>query len=107
MGSVTSRLLEAVQQLESNQAGINWAKPQDSVSRSETRLLEIVDACKMIAWDILHRLEKLKTKGQPSVWSSVHQALKCISTKDERDALMMRLKAYISELDTAILVSLE
>lgn len=49
MGSVTSRLLEAVQQLESNQAGINWAKPQDSVSRSETRLLEIVDACKMIA----------------------------------------------------------
>ena len=67
MESVTSRLLKAVQELESNQAGISWAKPQDSVSRSETRLLEIADACKMIAGDILHRLEKLKTKGQPSV----------------------------------------
>lgn len=69
--------------------------------------MEIADACKMIAEDILRRLEAMKRHLPPSVWTSARQALKIMWTKDELDALMKRLKAYISELDTAILVSMK
>ncbi len=61
----------------------------------------------MIAEDILRRLDAMKIHQPPSVLASVRQALRLMWTKDELDALMKRLKAYISELDTAILVSMK
>lgn len=58
----------------------------------------------MIAQEILGRLEAIKLREPPPLWSSVRQAFKIMWTGEELDALMKRLKAYISELDTAILV---
>ncbi|CAD6570296.1 MAG: hypothetical protein ASARMPRED_003641 [Alectoria sarmentosa] len=107
MESVTSRLLGIVHDIESHLASVHPSTSPDSISKSSRRLLEIADACKMIAEDILRRLEGMKIRQPPSVWTSVRQALKIMWTKDELDALMKRLKAYISELDTAILVSIK
>ena len=107
MESVTSRLLETVHEIDNHLASVGPSTFPDSVSRSSRRLLEIADACKMIAGDILRRLEAMKTHQPSSIWTSVRQVLKIMWTKDELDALMKRLKAYISELDTAILVSMK
>ena len=107
MESVTSRLLGTVHDLESHLNSVGPSAFPDSVSKSSRRLLEIADACKMIAEDILRRLEAMKIREPPSVWTSVRQALKIMWTKDELDALMKRLKAYIAELDSAILVSMK
>lgn len=107
MESVTSRLLGTVYDLDVQLASVGSSTSPDSMSRSSRRLLEIADACKMIAKDILHRLEAMKSRQPPSVWTSVRQTLKIMWTKDELDALMKRLKAYISELDTAILLSMK
>ena len=107
MENVTSRLLATVHDLENHLASVDPSTFQDSISKSSRRLLEIADACKMIAQDILHRLEAMKSRQPPSVWTSVRQAFKIMWSKDELDALMRRLKAYISELDTAILVSMK
>ena len=107
MESVTSRLLETVHEIDNHLASMGPSTFPDSISKSSRRLLEIADACKMIAEDILRRLEAMKTHQPSSIWTSVRQALKIMWTKDELDALMKRLKAYISELDTAILVSMK
>ena len=107
MENVTSRLLGTVHDLEAHLSSVSPSRFPDSVSKSSRRLLEIADACKMIAQDILRRLESMKTNQPPSVWTSVRQAVKIMWTRDELDALMRRLKAYISELDTAILVSMK
>ena len=107
MESVTSRLLGTVHDLESHLASVGSSTFPDTISKSSRRLLEIADACKMIAEDILRRLEAMKINQPPSVWNSVRSALRIMWTKDELDALMKRLKAYISELDTAILVSMK
>ena len=107
MENVTSRLLGTVHDLEAHLSSVSPSNFPDSISKSSRRLLEIADACKMIAQDILRRLEAMKTHQPPSVWNSVRQAVKIMWTKDELDALMRRLKAYISELDTAILVSMK
>lgn len=107
MEDVTSRLLGTVHDLDNHLASVDSSTFPDSVSKSSRRLLEIADACKMIAEDILRRLEAMKIRQPESVWTSVRQALKIMWTKDELDALMKRLKAYISELDTAILVSMK
>ena len=103
--SVTTRLLGTVHELSSHLD--SGEVKEDSISRSSKRLLEIAKACKMIAEDILHRLEAMKIREPPTVWRSLRQALKVMWTKEELDALMKRLKAYISELDTAILVSMK
>lgn len=47
----------------------------------------------MIAEDMLRRLEGMKIRQPPSVWTSARQALKIMWTKDELDALTKRLKA--------------
>lgn len=107
MESVTSRLLETVHEIDNHLASLGPSIFPDSISKSSRRLLEIADACKMIAEDILRRLEAMKTHHPSSIWTNVRQALKIMWTKDELDALMKRLKAYISELDTAILVSMK
>ena len=107
MEAVTARLLETVQDLDDQQIGRDALKLRDRDSPKERRLMEIADACRMIAADILRRLEVLKQHKPPSVWNSISQAFKCIWTEDELMALTRRLKAYISELDTAILVSLK
>ena len=107
MENVTSRLLGTVQEIDSHLASMGTSNFPDSVSKSSRRLLEIAETCKMIAEDILRRLEAMKTHQPSSIWTSVRQALKIMWTKDELDALMKRLKAYISELDTAILVSMK
>ncbi len=107
MEIVTSRLLGTVHDLDEHLTSVGPSTFPDSVSKSSRRLLEIADACKLIAEDILRRLETMKTHQPPSIWTSVRQALKIMWTKDELDALMKRLKAYISELDTAILVSMK
>ena len=100
--SVTSRLLGTVRDLENHLAVVGPSSFPDSLSKSSRRLLEIADACKMIAEDILRRLEAMKLHQPPSAWTSVRQTLKIMWTKDELDALMKRLKAYISELDSAM-----
>jgi len=105
--TVTTRLLGTVHELGSHLNSGDWAASRDSVSRSSRRLLEIAEVCKMIAEDILSRLEPMKIREPATVWRSLRQALKIMWTKEELDALMKRLKAYISELDTAILVSLK
>lgn len=107
MESVTSRLLGTVHDLENHLASVGPSNFPESVSKSSRRLLEIADACKMIAEDILRRLDAMKIRQPRSVWTSVRQALKIMWTKDELDALMKRLKAYILELDSAILVSMK
>lgn len=107
MESVTSRLLGTVHDLDSHLSSVGPSIESDLVSKSSRRLLEIADACKMIAEDILRRLDAMKIHQPPSVLASVLQALRLMWTKDELDALMKRLKAYISELDTAILVSMK
>lgn len=107
MESVTSRLLGIVHDLENHLDTVGPFAFPDSVSKLSRRLLEIADACKMIAEDILRRLEAMKIRELLSVWTSVVQVLKIMWTKDELDALMKRLKAYISELDSAILVSMK
>lgn len=107
MESVTSRLHGTVHDLETHLASVGSSTLPDSMSKSSQRLLEIADACKMIAEDILHRLDAMKIHQPPSIWTSVRSALRIMWTKDELDALMKRLKAYISELDTAILVSMK
>ena len=107
MESVTTRLLGSVHDLDNHLASVGPSNDPDSVSKSSRRLLEIADACKMIAEDILRRLEAMKIREPPSIWTSVRQALRTMWTKDELDALMKRLKAYISELDTTILVSMK
>lgn len=97
MERVTSRLLGTVHDLDNHLASVDPSTFPDSISKSSRRLLEIADACKMIAEDILRRLEGIKIRQPPSVWTSARQALKIMWTKDELDSLMQRLKAYIPE----------
>lgn len=105
--TVITRLLGTVRELEDYLESVDRTTSRGSASKSSKRLIEIAKACKMIAVDILDRLEAIKKRGPPSVWGSIRQAIKIMWTKEELDALMRRLKAYISELDTAILVSLK
>lgn len=100
---VTTRILQSIEELENGrqQAG---SYPKTSTER---RLVEIAEACTEIAKDILTRLEKLKLRESKSVWASVSKALRAVWTKDELNALTKRLKAYVSELDTTILISLK
>ena len=105
--SVTTRLLGTVHELSSHLGSGDATSSPYPVSRSSKRLIEIAEACKMIAEDILHRMEAMKLREPATVWRSLRLALKSMWTKEELDALMKRLKAYISELDTAILVSLK
>ena len=105
--TVTTRLLGTVRDLDDHLRSLNDSNPPGSISKSSKRLLEIANACKMVAQDILSRLEVIKLREPPSVWGSVRQAFKIVWTREELDALMKRLKAYVSELDTAILVSMK
>ncbi|MCJ1243135.1 hypothetical protein MMC30_000332 [Trapelia coarctata] len=109
MGVVTSRLLNMVVSLEQFQAMANTSGSNESEPRprEEKCLLEISEACKMLAGEILKRLEDLKVHGPPSAWTSVRKAFKAIWNKEELTALTKRFKAYISELDTVVLVSLK
>ncbi|KAL8824878.1 MAG: hypothetical protein Q9191_004758 [Dirinaria sp. TL-2023a] len=107
METVTTRLLGTVRELDDHLESVDRTTSRGSVSKSSKRLIEISKACRMIAVDILDRLEAIKKRGPPSVWGSIRQAIKIMWTKEELDALMKRLKAYISELDTAILVSMK
>ena len=105
METLTTRLLGTVRELDEHLQSVEQTSMHKSHSKSFQRLLEIARTCKMIAEDILCRLDALKMQGPPSMWASVRKALKLLWTKEELDALMKRLKAYVSELDTAILVS--
>ena len=107
METVTTRLTGTVQELDDHLEAVDRTTSFGSVSKSSKRLIEIANACRMIAADILSRLEAIKMRGPPSVWGSIRQAIKIMWTKEELDALIKRLKAYISELDTAILVSIK
>lgn len=107
MEAVTTRLLGTVHDLDEHLNALDRTTTPESVSVSTQRLIEIANACRLIAKDILRRLEALKVRDPSSVWCSVRQAFKTIWSKDELDALMKRLKSYVSELDSAILVSLK
>ena len=101
--SVTLRLLETVEELEISRKQI----ASGAKAPSERRLMEIAEACTMVAKDILDRLERLKIKESPTVWKCVAKALKAAWSRDELNALTRRLKAYVSELDTNILISIK
>ena len=101
--SVTVRLIETIEELENGRERMFSGKK----TSTERRLLEIAEACTMVAKDILRRLEKLKLKESPSVWSCVAKAFKVAWSKEELNALTRRLKAYVSELDTTILISIK
>ena len=103
--TVTARLLETIEELENDYSRVS----PDSVTKtsSERRLVEIAEACTMIAGDILNRLEGLKARKPRSIWNSISKAFKLAWTQDELNALTKRLKAYISELDTTILISMK
>lgn len=107
METVTTRLLGTVQELDTHLNTVDRAISHASTSKSSKRLSEIANACRMIAEDILRRLDAMKMREPPTVWRSVRQAFKIMWTKEELDALMKRLKAYIAELDTTILVSMK
>ncbi|MCJ1477574.1 hypothetical protein MMC13_006247 [Lambiella insularis] len=74
-------------------------RPPQLESNEERRLLEIAVTCKMLAGDILNRLEALKVQGAPSMWKSVQQAFKSLWTKEELSALTKKLKAHVLELN--------
>ncbi|KAL9627737.1 MAG: hypothetical protein Q9164_007509, partial [Protoblastenia rupestris] len=101
--TVTTRLLETVEELESGCKRVA-SSPKTTTER---RLVEIAEACTLIARDVLSRLEKLKTKEPRSILSSVSRALKSAWSEEELKAMTKRLKAYISELDTTILISMK
>lgn len=107
METVTTRLLGTVQELDTHLNTVDQATSHASRSESSKRLFEIANACRRIAEDILRRLDAMKMREPPTVWRSVRQAFKIMWTKEELDALMKRLKAYIAELDTTILVSMK
>lgn len=100
---VTNRLLNTIEELENGRAQILY----DPKTSTESRLVEIAEACELLAKEILSRLEKLKSKEPRKIGSSVLKALKTTWSKDELRALTKRLKAYISELDTTILISMK
>ena len=105
MEAVTSRLLQSVEDLESDHA--RAVSQTDVKTPTERRLLEISESCTMVANDILRRLQKLKLHVSPTVWNSVSRAFKCAWSRDELNDLTRRLRTYISELETTILISLK
>ena len=101
--SITIRLIETIEELEDGRERMILG----TKTSTERRLVEIAEACTMVAKDILNRLEKLKSRESPSVWSCVAKAFKAAWSKEELNALTRRLKAYVSELDTTILISMK
>ena len=66
----------------------------------ERRLLESADACKMLAADILHWLQQLERRGS----LDMEQCLPGTQTHMDEGRTEQRLKAYISDLETAVLI---
>ena len=101
--TVTKRLLQTIEELDDGCKKVA-SSPKTS---TESRLVEIAEACFLVANDMLARLNRLKLKEQQSLWASVSRAFKILWTEDELNSLARRLKAYISELDTTILISMK
>ncbi|KAL8835402.1 MAG: hypothetical protein Q9170_003330 [Blastenia crenularia] len=101
--AVTNRILESIEELDDGREKASYGKK----TSSERRLVEIAEACTEIAKDIVQRLEKLKLRESNSVWASISKALKAVWSREELNTLTKRLKAYISELETTILISIK
>ncbi|MCJ1354596.1 MAG: hypothetical protein MMC33_004585 [Icmadophila ericetorum] len=93
------RLLQTVQELELHQMQANHAARNRSLQspEAEARLLQIADACKMLAKDILQRLETLKVTGSPSLSRKLNTTI-LISIKESFDLADLRTSTIYDRL---------
>ena len=80
--------------------------PHPGTAENEA-LRRLAKQCEIVAKELVLVLEKLKIRGTANRWwKSVQQAFKALLSKDEVDAILLRLVHFRDELNLHILVSM-
>ncbi|KAF4630952.1 hypothetical protein G7Y89_g7182 [Cudoniella acicularis] len=73
-------------------------------------MVKICDEAKVLATDVINRLEEFKlkanVKGHKLIWASLFQAVKIAWSKDELDSVVKRLESLKSALQNRVLLAL-
>jgi hypothetical protein len=79
---------------------------QDSLLEDEQALVDICDACKKVARDLITRLARLKVQGKHRAWQSLRQAIRSIWKQEEIDALLARLARFKDIMELHIFLAM-
>lgn len=74
-------------------------------TNNEYTLAGLRDACKVIAEEMISRLEKLKVKGKARAWKSLRSAIMHAWNKDVMGVLIKKLEGIKALIESYVLVS--
>ena len=85
----------------------NLSRDTTGSTDSELAVKQLAEDCREDSAQLLAHLEKLKVRGQITIWKSLKSKFLSLMSKDEIDALKGRLEFYRSEINTNLILILQ